>query len=50
MSNLGYLFAAYAFIWALLFAYVHTVARRQRALEDEIRALQQTVERKLGQR
>jgi len=45
MNNLAYLFAAYAFIWAVVLAYVYTIARRQQALEKEIRALQQSVER-----
>lgn len=39
MQNLGYLFAAYTIVWGLLFLYVHSVARRQRALQKEIAAL-----------
>jgi CcmD family protein len=45
MNNLGYLFAAYTFIWAAVLAYVYTIARRQRALEREIQALQRALER-----
>jgi len=45
MNNLGYLFAAYSFIWAAVLAYVYIIARRQGALEREIQALQQALER-----
>jgi len=50
MNNLGYLFAAYAFIWAAVLAYVYMIARRQQALEKEIRILQHALERKQDQR
>ncbi len=39
-----YLFAAYAVFWALTFAYVFTVASRQRRLEREIEALTRSTE------
>jgi CcmD family protein len=45
MSNLWYLFAAYAFVWAAVFAYVYTIAQRQHALEQSIKALRETLER-----
>ena len=40
MSGLGYLFAAYMTIWLLLFGYMFSIARRQKALEKEIKQLQ----------
>jgi CcmD family protein len=40
-----YLFAAYAVFWGLTFAYVFTIASRQKRLENEIRALRQSLER-----
>jgi CcmD family protein len=41
-----YLFAAYAVFWGLTFAYVFTIASRQKRLENEIRALRQSLEGK----
>lgn len=41
MNNLGYLFAAYTFIWAAVFAYVYIIARRQKMLERELEALRE---------
>jgi CcmD family protein len=46
MNNLGYLFAAFAVIWLAVLAYVLAIARRLRALEKEIRSLQQMIEDK----
>jgi len=46
MNNLGYLFAAYAFIWVVVLAYVFMIARRQQALEREIKTLQQALQSK----
>ena len=40
MSGLGYLFAAYLTIWVLLFGYMFSIAKRQKALEKEIKQLQ----------
>jgi len=40
MSGLEYLFAAYLAIWLLLFGYMFSIARRQKALEKEIKQLQ----------
>lgn len=37
-----YLFAAYAVFWALTFAYVFTIASRQKRLEREIEALRRS--------
>lgn len=38
---MSYLFAAYAVFWALTFAYVFSIASRQKRLENEIKALRQ---------
>lgn len=48
MENLSFLFAAYAAVWVLLFAYVVVLSRRNRALEREIEELRQLLQR--GQR
>ncbi len=48
MENLGYLFAAYTFIWLAILAYVYTIARQQRHLEREIRELHQRWGSKAG--
>lgn len=39
MDNSGYLFAAFAVVWAVLFAYVVLLVRRQVRLKQEIEAL-----------
>jgi CcmD family protein len=38
-----YLFAAYAVFWALTFAYVFTIASRQKKLEQEIDTLSRSL-------
>jgi CcmD family protein len=48
MKNLGYLFAAYTFIWIAILAYVYILAQRQRNLEREIKTLRQIWERKIN--
>ncbi|MGB3903850.1 MAG: CcmD family protein [Anaerolineae bacterium] len=40
---MGYLFAAYAVFWGLTFAYVFTIASRQKRLENEIEALRRAL-------
>jgi CcmD family protein len=35
-ANLGYLFAAYAAVWVGIIAYVRSIERRTRELEDEL--------------
>jgi len=47
MGNLVYLFAAYAVFWALTFAFVLRIARRQKGLQREIESLKRTLIRKL---
>jgi len=39
-----YLFAAYAVFWGLTFAYVFTIASRQKRLENEIKAIRQSIQ------
>jgi len=45
MENLSYLFAAFAVIWAGLFAYVFVLVRRQRRLRRDIDWLKETLEK-----
>jgi CcmD family protein len=40
MENLGYLFAAYSIIFAVIFAYVIFLGRRQTRLDGQLRALE----------
>jgi CcmD family protein len=44
MGNLVYLFAAYAVFWALTFAFVFNIARRQKGLQREIESLRRALE------
>jgi len=44
MGNLVYLFAAYAVFWAVTFAFVLNIARRQKGLQREIEALKRALE------
>lgn len=50
MNNMGYLFAAYTFIWAMVFGYVYIIARRQQTLDREIQTLREALERETGKR
>ena len=43
-SNLPYLFAAFAVSWAVFFAYVFFITRRQQELRNEITRLRRTIE------
>ncbi len=38
-ANLSYLFAAFAIIWALFFAYLFVISRRERELRREVEEL-----------
>ena len=38
-ANLPYLFAAFAIIWALFFAYLFVISRRERELRREVEEL-----------
>jgi CcmD family protein len=42
-TNLGYLFAVFAITWALFFAYVLYMGRKQRVLQHEIAKLKGTI-------
>jgi CcmD family protein len=44
MDNLVYLFAAYAVFWALTFAFVFNIARRQKGLQREMESLRRALE------
>ena len=46
MGNFWYLFAAYAFVWGAVLAYIWNIAQRQRGLERDIEALEQAVRTK----
>jgi CcmD family protein len=41
-----YLFAAFCAVWIILFLYLLSLSRRQRALVHEVEALRQIMERK----
>ena len=44
-DNLPYLFAAFAVIWAIFFAYMFFMTRRQQELRNEISRLRHVLER-----
>ncbi len=46
MENLGYLFAAFTIVWAVLFGYVFSLLRRQRQLWRELDSLKRDAEEK----
>jgi len=43
MDNFGYLFAAFAIIWILLFVYIFIISRRQKQIRREIERLKAEV-------
>ena len=43
MENAGYLFAAFAIVWAVLFAYIFVLVGRQRRLKREVESLKKTL-------
>jgi len=43
MENLGYLFAAFSIVWAVIFGYVFSLSRRQRHLWRELDSLKETM-------
>ena len=45
MENLGYLFAAYTVIWAVVFGYVLFMQRKQRRLQRQITLLQESLDK-----
>jgi CcmD family protein len=46
MTNLNFLFAAYAAVWVLLFFYILSLARRNRSLDKEIEELRELLQRR----
>lgn len=46
MENAGYLFAAFAIVWAGVFGYVLSLFNRQRGLRREINALKEALKEK----
>ncbi len=46
MSNMSYLFAAYAVIWLALFAYVMSLSSKQKTLDQEIETLKKLLKEK----
>ncbi|MDO8568082.1 MAG: CcmD family protein [Dehalococcoidales bacterium] len=48
MDNGGYLFAAFAIVWALVFGFVVILFGRQRKLQREIKALEEGLKQKKG--
>jgi CcmD family protein len=45
MENLGYLFAAYTVIWAVVFGYVLFMQRKQKRLQQQIALLRESVDK-----
>jgi CcmD family protein len=46
MTNLNFLFAAYAAVWVLLFFYILSLSRRNRSLDKEIEELRELLQRR----
>ncbi len=49
MENAGYLFTAYAIVWAVVFGYVLSLLNRQRRLRREIDSLKEVLKEKGSQ-
>ena len=49
MENVGYLFAAFTIVWAVVFGYVLLLLNRQRRLQREIDSLKEAVKEKEGE-
>jgi CcmD family protein len=45
MDNMNYLFAAYMAIWIILAVYLFSIHAREKKLREDIRRLQQLLER-----
>ena len=45
---MNFLFAAYTIVWVLLFAYVLSIARRQKKVQDDLVQVQQWLDRNPG--
>ena len=46
MTNLNFLFAAYTAVWVLLFLYILSLSRRNRALDKEVDELRELLQRR----
>ena len=46
MENAGYLFAAFAMVWAVVFGYVIVLVNRQSQLRREINALKEALKKR----
>jgi CcmD family protein len=42
---MSFLFAAYSVIWVLLFAYIVSIARRQKRVQDDLAQVQEWLDR-----
>jgi CcmD family protein len=42
---MNFLFAAYTIVWVLLFAYVVSIARRQKKVQEDLAQLQESLSR-----
>ncbi|MFC2014769.1 CcmD family protein [Chloroflexota bacterium] len=49
MENAGFIFSAFAIVWAAVFAYVLVLFNRQRQLKREIETLKETLKEKKGE-
>jgi CcmD family protein len=47
MNTMRFLFAAYMAIWILLAVYLHSIRSREKKLREEVRRLEQMVEKSL---
>jgi CcmD family protein len=50
MENAGYIFAAFAIVWAVVFGYTLLLFNRQRSLRREIDSLKQAFKEKGGEK
>ena len=48
MQNAGYLFAAFAAVWVVLFGYVLFLLNKQKKLQQEINSLKDAMKEKKG--
>lgn len=46
MDNLDYLFAAFAFVWIVIFGYILLLSMRQRQLRTEVSILEKRISEK----
>ena len=46
MENLGYLFAAFAVIWVIVFIYIYVLINRQKKLKRDIERLTEMISEK----